>query len=384
MAKEKKAAPVDFLKAVMDEYGDDEDMIVGKETVPQMWIDTGSYALNKIISGDYQKGYPLGKIIEIFGDTSAGKSYLVSLAIAHFQQAYGKKAAIILDDTEEAFMESFAASIGVDIPRLIRRHSETVEEHFMSMFPDTRKKKAADAKKYTPLIPFILEKEPEAKVMLALDSIAMLSTEHEKAAGFDKEDMSKPKKIRAGIRMNFSYVAKNEILYMITNHEIADIAHSTAYYQAKTQPGGKAVPFMATVRMELHIKEKFNKAGSKITKDNKDDEVAGVVTEAFTKKNRIAAPFKRAQIRIDFLGRGVDKMSGVPELLVNDGVLQRYDKGILYLNDGSKIAEEEFNEGMFLEILEEYKRQPVPTSPDAQEAPEDASDPEDKKEATKK
>jgi recombination protein RecA len=347
-----KAKEVDFLSAVVAEFSNDEDMIVGKEQTPQEWIDTGSYALNKIISGDYLKGYPRGKIVEIFGDTSAGKSYLVSLAIANFQKKYGNKAAIILDDTENAFMEAFAASIGVDIPRIIRRYSETVEQHFRSMFPDTRKKKPVDEKKYTPLIPFILGKDPEVKVLLALDSIAMLSTDHEKAAGFDKEDMSKPKKIRAGIRMNFPYVSKNEILYLITNHEIADIAHSTAYYQAKTTPGGKAVPFMATVRLELAVKEKFNKNG---TKAEKDDDIAGVVTQAFTKKNRIAPPFKKARIRIDFEGKGVDKMSGVADLLIQDGILKMKSQGFLYIDDKRKIKESELTEEVFLQLLADTK-----------------------------
>lgn len=376
-----KAKEVDFLSAVADEFESDEDLIVGRDDGPKEWLDTGSYALNRIISGDYLKGYPYGKLIEIFGDPSAGKSYLINMAMGMHQKKFGKKAATVIDDAEDAFMESFAEEAGVDISRIIRRHSDTVEDHFKGMFADPRppkkfeteeEKEARKAKK-PPLLPFILGTDPDAKILLALDSIAILSTKHEQGVGLDKSDMSRAKQIRAGIRMNWGFISKNDVLYLITNHVIADI-NSSSYAPMKTTPGGKAVPFMSTVRIELTIREKIKRG----------EEIIGVMTEAFIKKNKVAPPFKKAKIKIDFEGKGIDRMSGVVDLLIHDGILLKKGKervkntakDMLWIDEKRKIEASEFTEEVFLQLLADTKAALVEKEIAAQQT-------EDKKESKK-
>jgi recombination protein RecA len=337
MAKDKSV-----FELVADEF---DDVVVGKGEDIKSWVDTGNYALNKIVSGDFFKGYPCGKITELFGDPSAGKSFFIYNAIANFQRRYERHAYPILDDVEDAFMANMVEMMGVDVPRVIRRTSDTVEEHFRKMFLGTKDTKGPDGEKIkgkSGLIPFIKEQDPEARILLALDSVAMLSTEHEKDVGFDKDDMTKAKKIRAGVRMVWDYVVDNDILYIISNHVIADIG---AWGQAKTTPGGKAIPFMSSVRVELSIRNKL-KRGEKII---------GVETEAFIKKNKIAPPFRKARIKISF-DKGIDRMSGVANILVQDGFLKERS-GWFETPEGKKVREEEITEEVFLGIVKEKKEE---------------------------
>ena len=338
----------DFMKAVLDQFDDDID--VGKDDNIPYWVDTGNYALNRIISGDYLKGYPGGKIVEIFGDPSAGKSFLIMQAIGNFQKQFGADAACVMDDTEDSFMASVAEMNGVNPDRVIRLSSETVEGHFKSVFLGTKAKKKKDddddgeeKKKDKPgMLPFILEANPNAKIILALDSVASLSTEHEKEVGFEKDDMTRAKKIRAGIRMNWDFVSGNGVLYLIANHVIATM---NAYGETKTTPGGKMISFMSTVRIELTIRHKVK---------NASDAITGVQTEAFIKKNKVGPPFRKTQIKIDF-EKGIDRMSGVADLLLDDGYLYKKAGGYLYLNKDNKIRESELTEAMFLDLLQKAK-----------------------------
>lgn len=336
MAKEKGHSVLDRIAEEFD------DVTVGKAEDIRTWVDTGNYALNKIVSGDYFKGYPCGKIIELFGDPSTGKSFFIYAAIASFQKKFGARGYTLLDDVEDSYMSDVAEMLGVDSKRMIIKSSETVEDHFRKFFSGVRGKKSCDdeddKKKQPGLVPFILEEDPEARILVALDSVAMLSTEHEQEVMFDRDDMTKAKKLRAGIRMNWGLISSREVLYIIANHVIADIG--VQYGNPKTTPGGKAIPFMSSVRVELSIKQKL-KQGEKII---------GVETEAFTRKNKIAPPFRRARIKIYF-EKGIDRMSGVADMLLEDGILRR-SGGYLVTAAGEKFYEKDFTEETFLKLMD--------------------------------
>jgi recombination protein RecA len=329
----------DFLNSVMDQFGDDIE--VGKDDNIKNWVDTGNYALNRIVSGDYLKGYPCGKIVELFGDPSTGKSFFIYKAIANFQQQFGKNAACVLDDTEDAFMTDVGNKLGVDSDRLIRMSSDTVEEHFNKVFLGIKGKKDDEnekSNKQPGMLPFILEANPEAKILLALDSVAALSTVHERDKGFEKDDMTKAKKLKAGLRMNWKFISNNDVLYMIANH-VYDVI--TAYIPTKATPGGKGIPFMSSVRIEMTMKQKHKNANGVIT---------GVDSDLFIKKNKIAPPFRKTTIKIDFV-TGIDRMSGLADLLIEDGILHKKSGGWLYLDKEKKIRESELTEELFLSLL---------------------------------
>ena len=323
-----------------DIVGQYEDVKLGVGAEVPAWVHSGNYALNKVMSGNYFAGYPCGRIIEFFGDPSTGKSLLIYVAMANFQKQYGEHAYIILDDSEDVFTETMAKIVGIDTARIVILGSETVEEHFGKIFLGMKEvaEEGSKPKKKAGLVPYILEKDPEAKILVALDSVAMLSTVHEKEVLFEKDDMTKAKKLRAGLRMvNKCFVSKHDILYLIANHVIAQI---NAYGNAKSTPGGKAIPFMSSVRLDLTMDEKL-----KVGKE-KDDKVIGIRTIALAKKNKIAAPFAKAWLDIYF-DKGMDEMSGLVDSLVENGLLRQRGSGIYEDSKGAKYRKAD----MTLEVL---------------------------------
>ena len=124
----KKQDDFDILEAIADEF---DGVTVGVKDDVRDWIDTGNYAMNRIISGDYFKGYPTGKIVELYGEHSTGKSALVYSAIGQFQKRYGKSAVVFLDDTEDSYDPFVGRALGMNVDRLPapETSSITVEDH---------------------------------------------------------------------------------------------------------------------------------------------------------------------------------------------------------------------------------------------------------------
>jgi RecA/RadA recombinase len=340
-----------FLETVAGQFGD---VLVGREKEVKNWIDTGSFALNRIISGDYLKGYPTGKIVELFGEPGTGKSFFIYKAIANFQAQFGKDAACILDDTEEALSENLKQMHGIDSNRLLQMEpsSATVEDHFRSMFLGRAGTKGDDEdgdggkkKKREGLVPLILKENSKAQILLALDSVAALSTEHEKKVGLDKSDMTKAKMIKSGIRQSWPLISSNDVLYIIANH-VYDVV--TAYIPTKATPGGKGIPFMSSVRIEFTARKK--------TKDSKGA-FTGQEFEAFVRKNKVAPPYKRAALSIDFK-TGIDRMFGIAELLLEDGYFEKKSAGWYYIDKERKVRESDITEEFLFNLLKGKDKEP--------------------------
>mgnify|MGYP001586029688 CR=1 FL=1 len=302
----------------------------GQEVQVDCWIDTGNYALNKIISGFYKKGFPVGRVVDIFGDPSTGKSLLIYHVLASVQKMGG---IAILDDTEDAYMKEFGEKIGIDNSDLIRLSSLTVEEHFEKIFLGYKDSKGKERKS---IIDVILKDAPACPIVVALDSLALLSTRHEQEVKFERPDMIKAKQIRAGLRMASSIMKNGNILHIISNHVIAKMG--VLYGPKTTTPGGSGVPFQASVRLELS-------KGGKI-KEN-EDKVVGIECKAYTTKNKVSSPFKNTILNIYF-DKGVDSYSGLLDALVEDGVIKRGNAGY------HSFGEETFRTGQFKEFFDSH------------------------------
>jgi recombination protein RecA len=313
---------MDDLKFIQDITESVEGASLGKEEQVNGYIDSGSYALNYVITGDMFKGYPKGRVVELFGDPSTGKSLCIYTAIAEFQRQGG---VVILDDTEYAFSEPFGKLLGVDCSSLIVLHSETVEEHFEKIFleyfeeglkkeddgeeePSKKEDKKKNKKRKAPIVDRLLERFGNGKIMVCLDSVAQLSTRHELDVKFEKSDMTKAKKIRTGIRLIVKKLSSNDITYLISNHTIANIGNM---YDDKTTPGGKAIPFQCAVRLELNV-------GKKIF--DSDDQPIGVLSRVYCKKNKVSIPFRTCGIQVEF-DKGLNRLFGWLDLLVNLGIV---------------------------------------------------------------
>jgi recombination protein RecA len=268
-----------------------------KRVVP-MWLDTGNFALNYAISGDYTKGLPFGRVVDVSGDPSAGKSLLIYHLIANVQKLGGIG---ILDDAEDAYIREFGALIGIDNEELIRLNSLTVDEHYNKVF---RGYKDSKGKAQDSILKRILDQEPDMPIVVALDSLALLSTKHEMDVGFDARDMSKASDVRKGIRFASDVMTDTNILYVISNHVIAKIG--VLYGKKTTTPGGTGVPFQASVRLECRLHGKI--------KDESDNKI-GVKSTIEVTKNKVSSPFRQADIEIMF-EKGMDRYSGLLDTLI--------------------------------------------------------------------
>ena len=181
------------------------------------WLDSGNYALNWAISGRLLRGYPLGHCVEAFGDPGTGKSFLLARALGMAQQQGG---VAMLDDTEGAYNLEWIGTLGVDADRLAYKRSRTVKDHLEVA--------TAFVKAYKSLgltVPGVL----------AADSLAQLSTEHELATRLDKKDMSKAAELKAFFRIMAGDLADLPVVYIAANHTIANIGN---FFQSRTTPGG--------------------------------------------------------------------------------------------------------------------------------------------------
>lgn len=295
-----------FLSKIAKEF-EDGGLYLGASSMVNNWVSTGNFALNKAISGSYHKGLPFQSVADIFGDPSTGKSLLIYHVLANVQKIGG---IAILDDTEDAYIKEFGEKIGINNEEIQILNSLTVEEHFEKVFLGWKDSKGKAKKS---LIDLIIENEPNCPIVVALDSVALLSTRHEQQVQFEKPDMAKAKMIRAGLRMASDRMKKYNILHLISNHVTSKIG--VMYGPKTTTPGGSGIPFSASVRIELS-------KGSKIK--DKNEKIVGIQSNIEITKNKVSAPFKEVTLDIYF-EKGVDVYSGSLPYLIDDGAIKDTD-----------------------------------------------------------
>jgi len=273
------------------------------------YVDSGNYALNYIVSGSFFKGYPAGRITELFGTQSTGKSLLITQAIASVQKMGG---IAILDDSERTFDPFFAEKVGVNVEDLLILNSQTLED-----FKDPENPKEMIPGHYTSImttVKAIREQDPNIPILIALDSIAILTTAHEKEVGLSKVDMSKAKMVRQFMRLLTPEADKYKLCYLVSNHVTASMA---LYGKSTTTTGGSGVKYQSSVRLELKTKGKILGTTGK---------VKGVNTHVACEKSKITAPHKQCQVEVLF-DIGMSTLSGVTDMLIVEEVIVQEGPG---------------------------------------------------------
>lgn len=293
-----------------------EDDIFG--TTPY-YLHSGNMALDYIISGkaDGTGGWPGGKIVEVFGPPSTGKTLLIDKAGAEMQKLGG---IFVIADVENRWNKAFAKIHGVDIDKAICFAPETVEE-------------------FTIKIDHLLESSENLKFLIALDSLARLSTikEVDDVEGGDiKADQGrKAQKIHAAMRVLPAKIRKTNSIFMVANHIIDN--PQQIYTSIKHTPGGRAIPFQATVRVDLSNPTPIILKGK--------NRPIGVGLHAKCVKNSETVPFGECNIKM-LWSLGVSKYSGLADILVDCGILNKngawleFKEKKFYEKDLSKIIEE--------------------------------------------
>lgn len=254
------------------------------------WISTGSKLLDYICSNRSDGGLPEGRIVEIFGPPSIGKSHIATQIARTTQQMGG---IVVYIDTENATSVENLGMLGVDVSqRFVYVDTHCTEEVLSIAEATIMKAKAMDK---------------DVPITIVWDSVAASSPKAELMGDYDKESIGlQARAISKGMRKITGVIANQNVLFVILNQIRTKIG--VMYGDPDTTPGGKAIPFHSSTRIKLG-------AGQQI-KDG--DDVIGIHVSAKTIKNKVAPPFRKINFEIHF-GVGIKEHEQVFDVLRKHG-----------------------------------------------------------------
>ena len=279
---------------------------------PDTWISTGNYTLNYLISGEFGRGIPLGKVTVFAGESGAGKSFICSGNLIRHAQQQGIYC--ILVDTENALDESWLHALGVDTgeDKLLKLN--------MAMIDDLAKMISDFVKEYKTI--------PEAerpKVLFVIDSLGMLLTPtdlNQFEAGDLKGDMGrKPKALTALVRNCVNMFGDLNIGLVATNHTYAS---QDMFDPDDKISGGQGFIYASSIVVAMRkLKLKEDEDGNKVS------EVKGIRAACKVMKTRYAKPFESVQIKIPY-EQGMNPYSGLTDMIEARGMLKKEGNSLVY------------------------------------------------------
>lgn len=281
---------------------------------PTDWISTGNHALNYLISGDFHKGIPLGKVTVFAGDSGAGKSYICSGNIVKHAQEQG--IFVVLIDTENALDEEWLKALGVDTDE------SKLLKLSMAMIDDVAKTISTFMADYK-----ALSEEDRPKVLFVIDSLGMLLTPadiNQFEAGDLKGDMGrKPKALTALVRNCVNMFGAYNVGLIATNHTYAS---QDPYNPDPNISGGQGAIYASSIVVAMKkLKLKEDEDG------NKTKEVQGIRAGCKIMKTRYSKPFEDIEVRIPWTS-GMDPYSGLFDLLEKKGLVTKEGNRYFYVD----------------------------------------------------
>ena len=299
MSVDREQSLKEALKNIEKQYGKGAVMVLGNEPVSQLdVISSGSLALDNALGVG---GYPKGRIIEIYGPESSGKTTFALHAIAEAQKQGGYAAFI---DAEHALDPKYAKSLGVNIEELVLSQPDSGEQA-LEIAEALIKSGAID--------------------IIVIDSVAALVPEAEingemgdSHVGLQARLMSQAMRKLSGI------ISKTKCVAIFINQIREKVG--VMYGNPETTPGGRALKFYSTIRMDVRRGEQL-KNGS---------EAVGNKTVVKVVKNKVAPPFKTAEVEIIY-GEGISKIGELIDAAVNLGIIKK--AGAWFSYNGEKIGQ---------------------------------------------
>src|SRR5210317_1026599 len=285
---------------------------------PTDWISTGNYALNYLISGDFHKGVPLGKVTVFAGESGAGKSYFVSGNIAKSAQEQG--IFVVMIDSENALDEQWLLALGVDTSE------DKLLKLSMSMIDDVAKTISTFMSDYK-----ALPDGERPKVLFIIDSLGMLLTPTD-VDQFSKGDMKgdlgrKPKALTALVRNCVNMFGSYNVGMVCTNHTYAS---QDMFDPDDKISGGQGFIYASSIVVAMKkLKLKEDELGNKIS------DVRGIRAACKVMKTRYAKPFESVQVKIPY-DTGMDPYSGLVDLFEKKGLLKQTGNRLKYVDSNGK------------------------------------------------
>ena len=310
MAKDEKQAALDAaLKKIEKNFGKGAVMRMGEKADTQIsTVPTGSLALDAAIGVG---GYPRGRIIEIYGPESSGKTTVALHAVAEVQKRGGTAAYI---DAENAMDPAYAEALGVDIDSLILSQPNTGEEGLQ--IADT-------------LI------SSGAIDIVVVDSVAALVPRAEIEGEMGDAHVGLQARLMSqALRKLSGTISKTKTIAIFINQIREKVG--VMFCNPETTPGGRALKFYSTIRLEVRRAEQIKQSG----------DVLGNRVKIKVVKNKVAPPFKVAEVDIMY-GKGISQSGELLDMATDKDIIDKAGSWYSYKND--RIGQGRVNAKKYLE-----------------------------------
>lgn len=322
-----KSAKLQALNSAIDQikksYGAGSIMKLSDQKLEDIEvIPSGSIALDVALGVG---GYPKGRIVEIYGPESSGKTTLALHAIAEAQKQGGVAAFI---DAEHALDPLYAKALGVDIDNLFLSQPDYGEQA-LEIVETLVRSGSVD--------------------IIVIDSVAALVPKSEIEGDMGDAQMGVQARLMSQAMRKITAIANRSKTTLIFLNQIR-MKIGVMFGNPETTTGGNALKFYATIRIDIRRTEKITKG----------DQLIGHVTKVKIVKNKVAPPFKEVEFDIIF-GKGIDRYSSLIAAAVDKGALQKsgawYKRGDTQLAQGKEALKEvlESDEALAKEIAKEVR-----------------------------